>query len=110
MGKPNCSNHSFGTGGCTSVVLSVAGRPLGPIKCFSGAKSPERPPNVHCAGCSNFFAAASSSTALAGGLAGLGGGVVCCAAKCSRNFIALREIDNVLKEDSSVAAITSTRT
>jgi hypothetical protein len=39
----------------------------------------------------------------------LGGDAVCCEAKLSLNFIALRKIDNALKDSSSVAAITSTR-
>src|SRR5205807_9351998 len=74
IGRLNCSNHSLGTGGWTSVVCSVAGRPFAPIKCFSGTNRPDRLLNVHCAGCFSFSIACSISTAFGGGAAGLGGG------------------------------------
>src|SRR5881392_3274950 len=43
MGRPNCSIHSFGTGGCTSVVCRVAGCPSVPMKCFFRNKKPGTP-------------------------------------------------------------------
>src|SRR5205823_13651926 len=67
IGNPNCSSHSLGTGGCTSVVCNVAGKPFAPMKCFSGTKRPERPPKVHCGGWCNLAAAAASSSAFANG-------------------------------------------
>src|SRR3954467_6667179 len=90
MGKLNCSSHSLGTGGWTSVVCNVAGKPLAAMKCFSGTKRPERLLKVHCGGCFNFSMACSISTALGGGAAGLGEGGACkprLSANCQAFFV-----------------------
>src|SRR5207248_6815626 len=93
IGKPNCSNQSFGTGGCTCVFCNVAGKPSAPIKCFSGTKSPDRPLDFHCAGCWSCSAARASSTASAGGEALFAGGAVWCAAKLFPNCTALHQME-----------------
>ena len=85
MGRPNCSNHSLGTGGCTSVVCNVTGRPFAPMKCLSGTKSPERPLKVHCAGWRMACAASCSAVAFGNRPAFLAGGDDRKAAKLSAN-------------------------
>src|SRR5439155_14842939 len=93
IGKLNFSNQSLGTGGCTCVFCSVAGRPLAPMKCFSGTKSPERVLDFHCDGCWSCCAARSSSLAVAGGDAFFGGRRGCCATKRFPNWMALHQIE-----------------
>src|SRR5437899_12635872 len=108
MGKPYFSNQALGTGGCTCVFCSVAGRPLAQMKCFSGTKSPERVLDFHCEGCWSCSAARSSSVATGGGEAFFGGGPGG-ATKRFPNWMAFHQIEMEEMKRKIPAAISATR-